>query len=292
VTQSSPGHLLPIVTNDLHESNTSYRASLNYKPVADTLVYASVSRGFKAGSFTLVPAILASQLAPAVQESVRAYEIGAKTEFAEHRVQLSGATFYYDYTNKQISGRIIIPPFGALPTLVNVPKSRVYGAEIEATVMPVSGLRISGGIVYTNSDVLENPAHPYDSYGNVANFVGERFPITTVWQGVLDAEYRMPVSARMAAFVGSTVSGRTNSSTALGNSTSVPLGYPALEIDGYALLDLRAGVESSGGSWRAWLWGRNVTNKFYLIQEARQSDELMRVAGMPATYGVSFSYRY
>jgi outer membrane receptor protein involved in Fe transport len=78
----------------------------------------------------------------------------------------------------------------------------------------------------------------------------------------------------------------------LGNGTSVALGLPALEIPGYALLDLRAGVESAEGSWRVQLWGRNVTDRFYLIQEARQSDELMRAAGMPATYGVSLSWRY
>jgi outer membrane receptor protein involved in Fe transport len=292
VTQASPGVLLPNVDTPLNEDNTSFRGSLNYKLDANSLLYASVSRGYKAGSFSLLPGILAKQFAPVVQESVLAYEVGFKTSLADPRIQLTGATFYYDYTNKQLSGRVIVPPFGPLPTLVNVPKSRVYGAELETTWIPVQGLRIAGGVTYVNSRVEKNPVNPFDSYGNVANFVGESFPITPEWQGLVDAEYKFPAFGDKEVFFGGTLTARSDASTVLGNSTSVALGLPALEIPGYALLDARAGLEAPSGSWRVQLWAHNLTDKFYLINMARQSDTIIRTTGMPATYGVSLSLRY
>ena len=292
VTRNSAGVLLPIVSTDLKEKNTSYRGSINYKPDGDTLIYASISKGYKAGSFSLLPAVLDIQLAPAVEESLLAYEAGFKVSLADRKVQLTGATFYYDYTNKQISGRVLIVPFGPLPRLVNIPKSRVYGAEIEAVLQPVAGLRISGGVSYNNSKIEENPVNPYDSYGNVADFTGESFPITPRWQGVVDAEYKFPATDQLSMFVGGTLTARTSASTALGNTTTQALGLPPLEVPGYALVDLRAGVESSDGVWRLQAWGRNVSNKFYLIHAARQSDDIIRTVGMPRTYGLTLSYRY
>jgi hypothetical protein len=51
-------------------------------------------------------------------------------------------------------------------------------------------------------------------------------------------------------------------------------------------------IEAENGSWRVALWGRNVTNKFYVINVAHVIDDVANTAGMPVTYGVSFSYRH
>jgi outer membrane receptor protein involved in Fe transport len=60
----------------------------------------------------------------------------------------------------------------------------------------------------------------------------------------------------------------------------------------YALLDLRAGVATSDGKWRFSLWGHNVTNKYYWTIADHIADTTVRFAGMPATFGVSATYRY
>ena len=65
-----------------------------------------------------------------------------------------------------------------------------------------------------------------------------------------------------------------------------------LRIDGYAVVDLRAGVEAADGSWRGQVWGRNVGNKFYIQNAAHYADAITQIAAMPATYGVSLSFRY
>ena len=63
-------------------------------------------------------------------------------------------------------------------------------------------------------------------------------------------------------------------------------------IPAYALLDLRAGIQSADGSWKASVFGRNVGNKTYATTIFSGSDVLYRYTGRPATYGVSLTVRY
>jgi iron complex outermembrane receptor protein len=46
------------------------------------------------------------------------------------------------------------------------------------------------------------------------------------------------------------------------------------------------------GAWRAELWGKNVTNHYYWTQSQTLLNIVTRQTGMPATYGVTVSYRY
>ena len=48
----------------------------------------------------------------------------------------------------------------------------------------------------------------------------------------------------------------------------------------------------SGFKWRVNLWGRNVTNRFCLINVERQQDATIRHTGMPLTYGATFEHNY
>jgi iron complex outermembrane recepter protein len=65
-----------------------------------------------------------------------------------------------------------------------------------------------------------------------------------------------------------------------------------LEIHSYSLLDLRAGLESVDGHWRGQLWGRNVTDRRYIIEAADSVDTITQLTGMPATFGIDISYRF
>ncbi|HKY82579.1 MAG TPA: TonB-dependent receptor [Sphingobium sp.] len=288
ITQTSFGVVPPIIQDSLDQNNLSWRGSVTWKPNPDATLYATVSRGYKAGSFSLLPAIFSSQLSPAVQESVLAYEGGFKLSTFGRTVQISGAAFYYDYTDKQITGNIVILPFGFLPKLQNVPKSRVYGAELEATVRPVDGLTLTGGVTYVNSRIQEDPDPAVDAFGNPTTFVGEAFPNTPRWQGTFDAQYDFAIGANTRMFFGGSLTARTKTNATIGNSP----GGTNYVLPGYTLVDLRAGIQSADESWRLQVWGRNVTDKFYRVANYRQIDTIVEVVGMPATYGVTLSYRY
>jgi iron complex outermembrane recepter protein len=49
---------------------------------------------------------------------------------------------------------------------------------------------------------------------------------------------------------------------------------------------------SSNGTYKVEVWGRNVTDKFYLLSVSNLQDTINRLVGMPATYGISLSVRF
>ncbi|HUZ14092.1 MAG TPA: TonB-dependent receptor [Caulobacteraceae bacterium] len=301
----------------LNENNVSWRAGVNWKPAVDTLLYANVSQGWKSGSFPTVATSAYTQLRPAVQEGLLAYEVGFKAGLLRRTLQLNGALFYYDYKNKQILGAVIDPVFGPLPALVNVPNSHVAGFELSANWLPMRGLTISPGVSYTQSRVdtcaptipecaalpaggsapAAIPAghyHNFDPFSQNVDLTGEPFPADPQWQADVDAEYDWPLTDALTAFVGANVNYQSDTNGFFYNRAPFPAqnAQPPhiLDIPSHTLLDLRAGVES--GAWRFQVWGRNVTNTYYWTTAAHVNDVLVRYTGMPVIYGVTVSYRY
>jgi outer membrane receptor protein involved in Fe transport len=283
VTMNSSYGTVPIVVKSLDESNVSWRAGLSWKPSFDLLVYANATKGYKAGSFTPLPALFVAQLTPVTQESVLAYEAGVKA-YPLRGLQVSAAIYYDDYRNKQLLGFETFPLFGPLPALQNIPKIVIKGGEFEAMALPLAGLRVTVGAAYVDSRV-DHSFMSQDPYGRVIDIQGEASPDTPRWQFVEDTEYAHPIMDRWSAFFGGDVSHRTESFAAFGNNAD-------FEIHGYSLVDLRAGVESPDGKWRAQLWGRNVLNQYYRLNVSRFVDTVASTTGMPATFGVSLRARF
>ena len=279
-------NLQPATThNKLSQDNLSWRVGLDYQPDSSTLVYVTVSRGFKGGAFPLIPASSVTQYTPVTQEKLTAYEAGFKVTFLNRMVHVDGAVFHYDYRDKQTLGSVVLTPniFGPLNLLVNIPKSKVTGAELQVVVRPVTGLTLNGGITYVDSSIGEFTN--FDPYGAVQDFKGEAFPNTPKWQWSLAADYTFALSQSLKAFVGSNANGRSSTNGALGENAT-------LAITGYTLLDLRAGIGAADDHWKLSVWGRNVTNKYYWTNAYKLADISARFAGRPATYGATLSFRY
>lgn len=268
----------------LNQINIPWRAGVDYKPTRDLLLYVNISRGYKAGSFPTLAASSNRQFLPVVQESVLAYEGGVKATLARGAVQANGAVFYYDYTNKQILGRIPDLAFGPLPALVNVPNSRLWGAELDVVIRPVDGLRVRPAVTYVNSR-LGSGFTNFNSFGELRDFGGERFPYTPEWQANVDAEYEAPLSNTLNAFVGGTMVYQDKTNGAFGDD-------PLFAIDAYTTFDMRAGVTAADDSWRFQLWMRNLTDKYYWTAAYRSNDSINRFAGQPRTFGATLSYKY
>lgn len=269
----------------LSEDNLSWRAGLDFKPSEDALLYASVSRGYKAGGFPLLPASAADQFDPVVQEAVLAWEAGFKLSLAQRSVQLNGAVFRYDYDDKQVRARTSVPLFGQLERLVNVPESRVNGAELSLAWRPLLGLDIQAGYTWIDSEVIKALPGVYGSDGRPIDFTGDAFPLTAKRQGVLDVAYSWELDNGLLPFVGANVSTRSDTRSGFGNDARYA-------IPGYSLVDLRAGVGAADGRWKAWLWGSNVTDRQYWINADRVGDTSVRFAGRPSNWGASLSLQW
>lgn len=308
-------------TDELDEDNVSWRVGVNVTPMEELLVYVNVSQGYKSGSFPTVASAAFTQLKPAKQENLLAYEVGGKVGLFDGQVQINGAFFYYDYKDKQVLGAIDDPIFGSLPALVNVPKSHVIGFEL-SPVLQFGGLRISPSVSYAKSEV-DGFFRNFDAFFNgtlnasTKDFSGEPFPNAPKWTVNLDTQYEFPIG-EWTAFIGANVNyqsktrgffyDRCNEGPgAIDPVKGIPVsctdtflaanpqntnanGERFMDIIARALLDVRVGVEN--GPWRVFFWGRNVTNKWYWNQSQHVNDVLLRYTGMPATYGITVSYKY
>jgi iron complex outermembrane recepter protein len=279
-TALNPG----VGTNFLKENNTSWRVGLDWKPSTNLLVYGNVSEGFKGGSFPLFGPSVDTQTAPAKQESVRAYELGFKATLHDRRVQLNGAVFHYDYSDKQFAGRVVLDPniFGAIESVVNVPKSTVDGAEVQLDIAPIEGLVLSGGITYLDTKI--KTFSNFNVFGVVTDFSGQSFPTSPKFQMVADAQYQWHASGKLDAFVGASGNYQSKSNGLFGD-------YDLFKIKSWSTLDLRAGIQAPDGRWNVFIWGRNVTDTKYWNSANRVLDTAIRFSGAPATYGITFSIR-
>lgn len=271
------------VRDKLDEDNVSWRAGLSYKTANKGLLYATISKGYKAGSFPTGASTQDIQYTPVKQESLLAYEVGFKQPLLDNRLLLTGAGFYYDYKGKQIRGRLLDIVFGPLDALVQIPKSRVYGFEGQIVAQPFEGFTFNVAATYVNTKIQKFTG--FNAIGVVEDFAGSRFPYAPKWQVVADTQYDFPLSENLDAFVGGSLT--------YNSSTNASVGYPVdYTIPSFTLIDLRAGVQDPDKRWSFQVWGRNITNDYYWTNVVLFNDAIVKYAGRPVTYGASISYRF
>jgi iron complex outermembrane receptor protein len=139
--------------------NWGGKLGVNFKLDDDTLIYGSVSQGFKGGTFNFAAAAMfrgppgempVGQ--PAFQrgvdpEELLTYEVGAKTSFAAGRAELNVALFHNDYTDQQVFG---FDSNGVL-VLRNAAASTAKGIEVEFKWLPVDDLLLQAGAGYIDA---------------------------------------------------------------------------------------------------------------------------------------------
>ena len=265
----------------LDEENVSWKLGLSWKPEDGRLFYVNATKGYKAGAFGTLPVIRPDQDAPVTQESVLAYEAGFKVAAFDKTAEFTGAAFHYDYKNKQLLGsKFVGLPFGTLPALVNVPRSSIDGAEFDVETRPFQNFHVRTGATYIDSKVEGSYLLSSPISGPPINIGGEAFPATPKWQLNADAQYDYPISGEWSGFAGAGVTYESATQGAFGD-------IPGLELPSYTLVDLRAGLQND--NWKIELWGRNITDEYYLTHAFRPTDTLVRTTGFPATFGITVS---
>ena len=267
----------------LNQDNVSWRTGLDWNPTENFLGYVDVARGYKAGSFPALSGSTDVAYTPVTQESVTTAELGIKTQLLDHRMSLNLSGFYSNYKNKQVKSELIDPIFGALNALVNIPKSVIKGVEAEVAVHPLTGLTLGGNVTYLDAK-LTDAIGLISAFNIKGNWNGNPIPYTSEWNASTNANYTFALGDE-EGFIGSEVTYRTGTTASIGNE-------PQLQLPGYTLVDAQGGVNFAQGRYRVMVWGKNITNRFYLINVARYADGLSRFTGMPTTYGVTFTAKF
>lgn len=238
--------------NHLKNAHTPFKLGVEGKLAPDILVYASYATANKDGAIN-IGALQSSTVAP---EEVRSFEIGEKASFLDHRLQVNSAVFSGRYQDLQIAQVI-----GPIAALSNVPKSTIKGAELDVTLLPASGLRLSFGLGYLdgkfdqfiNSRTIPGPlpAAPSDLSGN-------QLPNIAKWSANLDAQYRFTPAAGYEASVGAQYAWRSrlyfNEFNDLDNSQAAG-----------GTLNLSASLKASDRPWRLYGYLNNAANRTYQL---------------------------
>ncbi|MFT3810503.1 MAG: TonB-dependent receptor [Micropepsaceae bacterium] len=126
-------------------------AGIEWKPDADTLVYARYSRGYKSGGFNAGGISVLPRTDP---EHVDAFEAGFKTAWGR-TLQINTAAYYYNYTDLQVPLTVVIPGGAQLTEFFNIAESSSYGLEIEAAWRPLDNLQLLASYAFAGSEIQE-----------------------------------------------------------------------------------------------------------------------------------------
>lgn len=266
----------------LDENNLAWRIALDWSPNDDTLLYASVSRGYKSGTTPINAANLTRQNAPVTQEKLTAYEVGVKATLADRAVQANLSAFYYDYRDKQISTYFADPIYTALSRLDNVPDSEAYGVEGELTVRPTSGLTLSANALWLKTRI--NDYNGTNAAGQRENFDGAEFIYSPEFQGSLTLAYTGPVSPTLD--LTGAINARYQS-----KSNSIFEDLPLYKVDAYGTVNTSLGLRHESG-WSVSLWAKNLFNKYYWSAVASNANVVVRFPNPPRTYGLTLGYDF
>ena len=260
------------------------KVALEYTPSDTLLIYGSFSRGAKSGGFTTYNTGSASGIAPFRPEQLDAWEIGFKAD-PTRGFQINGAAYFYDYSDQQVLSTIC-GANGLIGKFANA-ESEIYGAEVEATVRPISGLRISQSASYKHgkyTDFLDLDQDACNETPRVTTYVdrsGQRIPFPEISYGGSASYDWSALGFDLRA--DADYSYRDDYPSWLGVKYDVP---------SYWLANASFTVSPASGPWSATAFVRNVFDEEYDATRNFFTSADIAQPGRPRTYGVRLAYRY
>jgi iron complex outermembrane recepter protein len=290
---------LPQVDYNLRLSGKrwDWKAGLEYNISPNSMAYASVQTGYIGGGFNVTAATAtATTFRP---ETLLAYTVGIKNTLWDRRLRLNAEAFYYDYRDLQVSAYNLAT---GSALLYNVPKSEIYGAQIEAALRLGHGLRLDGSVGFLHSQIKEAvlpPAAVYScavpgqipaalcSANSLIDYSGLSLPNSPKLSGSLSVtqDWDLNDGAQLSANVG----GNFQSSSWGLFSHIAGTRRPA-----YAKFDASLTYRAKDRKWSVAAWVKNIGNTATYVTPATSS-----VYGLtswfidpPRTYGVRVGYEF
>jgi iron complex outermembrane receptor protein len=278
----------------------TWTASLEYDlpdmglPLDNGLVYFTDRRGYRAGGFN-IHATYAGTFGPYKPELALDNEIGFKGDWrlgGDQKLRTNLALYYDHFDDLQRTVNVLVPnnPI-PLSTIRNAASSRVYGAELEYTYIPIPTVEIYGFYNYTNAKYIKyesvtQSGMPLDESGNpFVDTPQNKFAINGRWEhefgdnvGVFSvtANYTWQDSIKLA---------------------EQPMANGVIPTQAaYGLWNFRADLTNIGGkNLDAGIWVKNAFDKYYNVGFADISESLgiaVVLPGEPRMFGVDLKYHF
>ena len=292
-------------------SDFSPRFVVRYQVNDDLGVYATASKGYKAGGTSLnngpgpVRAFLAN---PYEEETLWNYEIGIKSEWMDNRVRLNAAAFYIDWTDLQLESFRFLTP-GDLTSnaefTINVDEAEAMGFEVELVAAVTERFTLSAAMGYLDTEITCACLATIKA-GFVVNLDGQELPRSPELTGTIIGEYRMPFASGEAWIRGefiyrdeqtTDIEGVTWEQTA-GQVTPSGAGFVANNggfpyvAPSYEVVNLRAGYEHNE-SWAVSFFIQNLFDEEYYTGTGEDFGlSGFRLRPHPRIFGGNVSYSF
>ncbi len=260
----------------LHNTALTGRAGADFTLTPDVLLYVNYSRGYRSAAFNAQFLFTPSDLTTVKPETLDSVEAGFKTSWFDHRLQVDGAVFHYQYKDQQI---INVYPTGQQP-LINLGKSKIDGGEIEIVTRPVRSLTLRASAGFLHSDVQ-------DGVLATGSIDGQQLPYAPHVSGTVGVDWEAWQIDAVKFNVHVDTNYNSKQYLALPNEDAISQG-------GYSLLNGRLSLQSRDDKWDIGVWGRNIANKFYLTNavDVQGFGFDYRHVGTPRMFGVDAHYHF
>ncbi|HEX3675879.1 MAG TPA: TonB-dependent receptor [Sphingomicrobium sp.] len=279
-TQDSSGLLVGGVSSFSGKSSDSvltYSVAPTFKPNANTRIYARIAKGYRPGGpnavSPLAPSDVPRQFGP---DTATNYEVGLKTQTADHLLSLEVTGFLIDWKNIQLLAQVA--GFGVN---ANGGSARSKGIELTAGMNPTRHLSLYANGSYVDSYLTS------DTPAVVGGVSGDPLPYNPKWQSTIGAEYEHPMSATLTGHAG-----LSWHYTGVRYSDFDPANGQR-RLKAFGQVDAHAGVDI--GRFRVDAFARNITDARGIVNLGFFGDVNGDVAAAvirPRSFGLSLGYRY
>jgi iron complex outermembrane receptor protein len=299
------------------------RANVTWHITNDAMLYYTWSQGFRPGGFNRTIATKADLNAAAPKDpqyasplsyspdSLTNNEIGWKSEWFDHRLQLNGSVYQMDWKNVQFA---LFDPtiLGNTTFVVNGPDYRIRGVELQLVARVTDGLTVQGSSSWNSANqtsapcLLSNiPSSP--TFGQCITTVkGDTFPnpfgdldtrpaFSPPLEFNLRARYDWAISEYKAFIMvgGSHIAHQSNQPASYldGNTETIPTTtHLRYDMPGYTTYDGSLGI--SRDNWTAQLFGQNLSDSNASVFTSSAQFIKSEVPLRPRVLGIKFGYKF
>jgi iron complex outermembrane recepter protein len=172
------------------DSRFDPKLSLQYQWTPDFMTYAQYATGFKGGGANPSPTN-AAQATPFYQEELKSYEIGAKSQFLDHRVTLNMDAYLNNVTGLQLIGYASTGVGGTVT--LNAGQAIIKGVEAELQARPIPDLLFNASAGYLHFRYVSLGAAAFGPTNPSGLFLNDVAPFTPEFKGNVGVQYTQSI---------------------------------------------------------------------------------------------------
>lgn len=295
IGQIAPGFfsstLIPLASDDGNRDRTfdklTWRLAVDQQFTPDIMGYVSWNRGFKSGTFNLNDF---NPTQEAVQpEQLDAYELGIKSQWLDHHLQVNAALFYYDYSNIQVDTIVASGSGSSATVLQNAASERNYGVDLDVIYRPTPDLQFHAGATWLDAEYRSFPnatAFLPDANGNGVETLVDashtRGMFAPEWSFNLGADYTFHLSGDSSLVFSGSYFRTAEFKVGIG---------PQDRVDEYDSLGASVTYNFPGDHVYIRGYGTNMTDQ-QVIGTSLSAVKASRQEIQPATYGIAVGVHF